>query len=267
MPRSEAYFVSTPDHGSVIYLGLLVLAISIPRLPSWSCHKDHPLRGYWPTGPPHSTMRQNFVLCNVSFQIWRNRTQRGGVVQCGHMIQKYCLNKEDVGWLHSSCFFLGLVHRFAMFCHTQWKVSRVPVAGQIVCSIAGWNEDFAAELWAVYRCKHQRGGAERGCAVAVEGYGSKGFTNDTCLIRSHQRQWKTLCSGGDMCQERFKFHRTKALQNPLCRQQSRSCWMTWKACRLRKTRRLLEMTRAKLYGTNRSKSKSLKLLAPESILW
>ena len=181
------------------------------------------------------------------------------------------LNAEYMGWLHSSCLFLGL--GCSALCqnlsdpvesdqsaHWQSKVCRRPVSWPHVyssSSIAGWNEDFAAELRAIYRCKQQSRGAERGVDIAAEESGSKGFTNETNSDHIPW-QWKMLCSGGDMCQE-FRICSAKAnfprsilwisdVSWPmltLCRQQSRPCWMTWKPWRLRKTR-LLEMIWAEL---------------------
>ena len=159
-------------------------------------YKVEPLNLQAPTGPPHSTMRQNW---NVSFQMWRSRTQRC-VVQCRHMIQEILWTKSIyMGWLHSSCLFLGL--GCSALCHVlsdpvdseqsarcQSKVCRRAVSWPHVysySSIAGWNEDFAAELRAIYRCKQQGRGAERGVDIAVEESGSKGFTNETILITSH----------------------------------------------------------------------------------
>ena len=130
-----------------------LLVLAMPRLFSWCCYtariirwEDTHCHGHWkkyiyiykvedlnlqaPTGPPHSTMRQNFELWNVSFQMWRNRTQRC-VVQCGHMIQEILWTKSTwVGCILPASFLALVVQRCAMFCQIQWKVSRVPVASQ-----------------------------------------------------------------------------------------------------------------------------------------
>ena len=83
-----------------------------------------------PTGPPHSTLRQNFELWNVSFQMWRNRTQRC-VVQCGHMIQEILWTQSTwVGCILPASFLALVVQRFAKTCQTQWKVIRVPIDSQ-----------------------------------------------------------------------------------------------------------------------------------------